>query len=67
LLLFISDVHGLGLETAQGLVFTESFYWDTNEQTRAYAKRHAAANGGKYPTMVHAGVYAAGRPLPKGR
>ena len=59
LLLFISDVHGLGLETAQGLVFTESFYWDTNEQTRAYAKRHAAANGGKYPTMVHAGVYAA--------
>jgi branched-chain amino acid transport system substrate-binding protein len=59
LLLFISDVHGLGLETAQGLVFTESFYWDANDQTRAYAKRHAAANGNKYPTMVHAGVYAA--------
>jgi branched-chain amino acid transport system substrate-binding protein len=59
LLLFLSDVHGLGLETAQGLVFTESFYWDANEQTRAYAKRHAAAMGGKQPTMVHAGVYAA--------
>jgi len=58
LLVFISDVHGLGLDKAQGLIFTESFYWDLNDQTRAWTKRFAAANGGKYPTMVQAGVYA---------
>jgi branched-chain amino acid transport system substrate-binding protein len=58
MLVFISDVHGLGLDKAQGLVFTETFYWDTNDQTRAWAKRFAAQNGGKYPTMVQAGVYA---------
>ncbi|HXN16139.1 MAG TPA: ABC transporter substrate-binding protein [Usitatibacter sp.] len=58
LLVFLSDVHGLGLEKAQGLIFTESFYWDLNDQTRAWTKRFAAASGGKYPTMVHAGVYA---------
>src|SRR6266850_1435046 len=59
LLVFISDIHGLGLNTAQGLIFTESFYWDQNDGTRAFAKRFAAANGGKYPTMIHAGVYSA--------
>ncbi|HKQ28930.1 MAG TPA: ABC transporter substrate-binding protein [Burkholderiales bacterium] len=59
LLVFISDVHGLGLNTAQGLIFTETFYWDLNDQTRAWSKRLAAQNSGKYPTMVHAGVYAA--------
>jgi len=59
LLVFLSDVHGLGLDKAQGLIFTESFYWDMNDQTRAWSKRFAAANGGKYPTMVHAGVYSA--------
>ncbi len=58
LLVFLSDVHGLGLEKAQGLVFTETFYWDMNDKTRAWSKRFAAANGGKYPTMDHAGVYA---------
>ena len=58
LLVFISDIHGLGLNTAQGLIFTETFYWDLNDQTRAFAKRLAAANNGKYPTMVQAGVYA---------
>jgi len=58
LLVFISDIHSLGLPTAQGLIFTESFYWDLNDGTRAFAKRFAAANGGKYPTMVHAGVYS---------
>jgi branched-chain amino acid transport system substrate-binding protein len=58
LLVFLTDVHGLGLEKAQGLIFTETFYWDLNDQTRAWTKRFAAANGGKYPTMVHAGVYA---------
>ena len=59
LLVFMSDVHGLGLERAQGLIFTETFYWDLNAQTRAWSKRFAALNGGKYPTMNHAGVYTA--------
>ena len=59
LLVFISDVHALGLQTAQGLIFTETFYWDMNDQTRAFAKRFAPANRGIHPTMVHAGVYSA--------
>jgi branched-chain amino acid transport system substrate-binding protein len=59
LLVFLSDVHGIGLETAQGLLLTESFYWDLNEGTRAWAKRFAARNGGRYPTMNQAGTYAA--------
>jgi branched-chain amino acid transport system substrate-binding protein len=59
LLVFLSDVHGLGLDKAQGLVLTETFYWDLNDQTRAWSKRFAAQNGGKYPTMNHAGVYSA--------
>ncbi|HYF17093.1 MAG TPA: ABC transporter substrate-binding protein [Ramlibacter sp.] len=58
LLVFISDVHALGLNAAQGLIFTETFYWDLNEQTRAWSRRFAQANGGKYPSMVHAGVYS---------
>ncbi len=58
LLVFLSDVHGLGLEKAQGLILTNTFYWDLNDQTRAFAKRFSAANAGKYPTMVQAGVYA---------
>jgi branched-chain amino acid transport system substrate-binding protein len=59
LLVFLSDIHGLGLEKAQGLIFTEAFYWDLNPETRAFGKRFAAANSGKYPTMVQAGVYSA--------
>jgi branched-chain amino acid transport system substrate-binding protein len=59
LLVFLPDIHGLGLNTAQGLVLTETFYWDLNDQTRAWTKRFAAANGGKYPSMIHAGVYGA--------
>ncbi|MEZ5605546.1 MAG: ABC transporter substrate-binding protein [Burkholderiaceae bacterium] len=59
LLVFISDVHGLGLQAAQGLQLTETFYWDLNDQTRAWSKRFAAANGGTYPGSDHAGVYAA--------
>ncbi len=58
LLVFITDVHGLGLPTAQGLIFTESFYWDMNDKTRAFAKRFAERNRGIQPTMIHAGVYA---------
>ena len=58
LLVFLTDVHSLGLATAQGLVLTESFYWDTNDQTRTWSDRFAKANGGKKPTMVQAGVYS---------
>ncbi|MFU0503010.1 ABC transporter substrate-binding protein [Pseudaminobacter sp. NGMCC 1.201702] len=57
LLVFLTDVHALGLQTAQGLVLTESFYWDLNDQTREWSKRFAEKHGGKMPTMVHAGVY----------
>jgi branched-chain amino acid transport system substrate-binding protein len=58
LLVFISDIHSLGLQTAQGLLFTEAFYWDLTDDTRAWSKRFAARNGGKMPTMNHAGVYS---------
>ncbi|HZC57706.1 MAG TPA: ABC transporter substrate-binding protein, partial [Xanthobacteraceae bacterium] len=59
LLVFISDVNALGLKTAQGLVLTETFYWDTNDATRAWTKRWQAERPGKFPTMNQAGVYAA--------
>ncbi len=59
LLVFLTDIHGLGLQTAQGLIFTESFYWDLNEKTRAFAKRFAERNRQIHPTMIHAGSYAA--------
>jgi branched-chain amino acid transport system substrate-binding protein len=59
LLLFINDVHALGLKTAQGLTFTESFYWDLNDQTRAWSKRFAAqASKNAMPSMTQAGAYA---------
>ena len=58
LLVFLPDVHGLGLNTAQGLNITEAFYWDLNDGTRAWSKRFAAAHGGKHPSSDHAGVYA---------
>jgi branched-chain amino acid transport system substrate-binding protein len=58
LLVFLTDIHGLGLATAQGLIVTNTFYWDTNDQTRAFAKRFAAVDKGIHPTMIHAGVYA---------
>jgi branched-chain amino acid transport system substrate-binding protein len=59
LLVFITDVHALGLPTAQGLTFTETFYWDQNDKTRAFSKRFAPQDKGIHPTMVHAGVYSA--------
>ena len=59
MLVFLTDVHGLGLEKAQGLIFTETWYWDLNDASRAWTKRFVAANKGKYPTMDHAGVYSA--------
>ena len=59
MLVFITDVHALGLDKAQGLIFTETFYWDQNDRTRAFAKRFAPQYKGNMPTMVHAGVYSA--------
>ena len=58
LLVFLTDVHALGLQAAQGLVLTESFYWDRDDGTRAWSERFAKLNGGKKPTMVQAGVYS---------
>jgi branched-chain amino acid transport system substrate-binding protein len=59
LLVFITDVHALGLDKAQGLIMTETFYWDMNDRTRAFAKRFAERNRQIHPTMIHAGVYSA--------
>jgi branched-chain amino acid transport system substrate-binding protein len=59
LLLFLTDVKAIGLETAQGLNFTETFYWDMNDQTRAFSKKFAARmKNSAPPTMVQAGVYS---------
>lgn len=58
MLMVLNDINALGLEASQGLMLSEAFYWDLNDQTRAWAKRFAAQNGGRYPNMVHAGVYA---------
>jgi branched-chain amino acid transport system substrate-binding protein len=58
LLLFITDVRSLGLPTAQGLIMTEAFYWDVNDQTREFSRRFAEKHGGAMPTMVQAGVYS---------
>jgi branched-chain amino acid transport system substrate-binding protein len=58
LLVFVTDVKALGLQMAQGLVLTETWYWDLNEESRAWTKRYQEAMPGKIPTMVHAGVYA---------
>ncbi len=59
LLVFLTDVHALGLKTAQGLIFTEAWYWDANDVNRDFAKKFAAQNRGVHPSMVHAGVYSA--------
>ena len=58
LLIFLTDVQSMGLETAQGLLLTEAFYWDLNDRTRAWSRRFAARTGGRMPTMNHAGVYS---------
>jgi branched-chain amino acid transport system substrate-binding protein len=58
LLIFSTDVVALGLPTAQGLVLTETWYWDLNDANRAWTKRWQKEMGNKVPTMVHAGVYS---------
>ncbi len=59
LVLYITDVHSLGLEVAQGLRFTTGFYWNLNAMTAGWGRKFAARNGGKFPTQVQAGVYGA--------
>jgi len=58
LLVFSSDVAALGLPTAQGLSLTETWYWDANDTNRAWTKRWQQERAGKFPTMIHAGVYS---------
>ncbi len=59
LLVFLTDIKGMGLPVAQGLMFTNGFYWDRTDDTRAFAKRWGARNNGAMPTMVQAGAYSA--------
>jgi branched-chain amino acid transport system substrate-binding protein len=58
LLMFITDVHALGLNVASGLTLTESFYWDVNDRTRAWTKRVLPKTPNNYPNMIHAGCYS---------
>ncbi len=58
LLVFINDIHALGLQAANGMVLSESFYWDMNERTRAFTQRLVPKTNGNYPAMSHAGCYA---------
>jgi branched-chain amino acid transport system substrate-binding protein len=58
-LAFLNDVHAMGLNNAQGLLLTEAFYWDLNDETRAWAKRFMQRFNSKYPSANQAGVYAA--------
>ncbi len=59
LLMFVTDVHALGLDVAQGLSLTESFYWDLNDRTRAFTDRVKPKTPNNWPNMVHAGCYSA--------
>jgi branched-chain amino acid transport system substrate-binding protein len=54
----LSEVHGLGLQAAQGLVLTEGFYWDLNDKARAFGERFMQRTG-RMPSMIHAGTYSA--------
>ena len=58
LIMYLTDVHGIGLDTAQGMTLTETFYWDLNERTRAFTNR-VKGKLANYPHMGNAGVYAA--------
>jgi branched-chain amino acid transport system substrate-binding protein len=59
LLIFLTDIKALGLPVAQGLTFTEAWYWDQNDANREFAKKFSERNKGVFPSMVHAGVYSA--------
>jgi len=59
LLMFINDVHALGLDVAKGLVLTESFYWDLNDGTRSFTNKIRPKSPNNWPNMIHAGCYSA--------
>ena len=59
LLVSIRDIHALGLAAAHGLILSEAFYWDRDDQTRAWSQKFAARRDGAMPTMTQAGDYAA--------
>jgi branched-chain amino acid transport system substrate-binding protein len=59
LVIWINDVAALGLPIAQGLVLTDAWYWDTNDENRSWTKRWQAGRPGRFPTAAHAGVYSA--------
>ncbi len=59
LVIYINDIEGLELNVAQGLTLTTSFYWDMDEETRAWAKRFMERSGGFIPNLITAGTYAA--------
>lgn len=59
LLMFITDVHAIGLDKSQGLLLTTGFYWDMDDETRAWSKRFGERMGGRMPTMAQAGMYSA--------
>lgn len=56
--MFLSDIHAMGLEQAQGISFIDGFYWDRTDETRAFSKRFGERMGGKMPTSIQAGVYS---------
>lgn len=58
MLVFLTDVRSMGLDVAQGLIFSEGFYWDMDDQTRAFSARFEKLHKGNKPTMVQAGVYS---------
>jgi len=58
LIMFLQDVHSLGLETAQGLITSEPFYWNMNDRTRAFTRRVLPKTPNNYPSQAHAGCYA---------
>ncbi len=55
--MLLTDAHAIGLDAAQGLLLTETFYWDLNDGTRAFSARWSARNREREPTMIQAGVY----------
>lgn len=55
---YLTDVHAMGLEQAQGLTFIDGFYWDRDDETRAFAKRFGERHNGAMPTSLQAGVYS---------
>ena len=61
-LVFITDVHALGLQEAQGLMLTEAFYWDMNDGTRKFTQRFSEEKTSKMPNMIQAGVYSSTSP-----